>query len=63
MKNKNLSFMTQAAMIAAIYVVLTYIFAPFFFRRSTGSYLRGTHYFTNIYTSRYSGTLCRMSDR
>lgn len=29
MKNKNLSFMTQAAMIAAIYVVLTYIFAPF----------------------------------
>jgi len=31
MKNKNLSFMTQAAMIAAIYVVLTYIFAPFSF--------------------------------
>ena len=33
MKNKNQksSFMTQAAMIAAIYVVLTYIFAPFSF--------------------------------
>ena len=31
MKNKILSFMTQAAMIAAIYVVLTYIFAPFSF--------------------------------
>ena len=28
MKNKNLSFMTQAAMIAAIYVVLTIVFAP-----------------------------------
>ena len=31
MKNKNISFMTQAAMIAAIYVVLTYVFAPFSF--------------------------------
>jgi len=33
MKNKNQksSFMTHAAMIAAIYVVLTYIFAPFSF--------------------------------
>ena len=31
MKNKNVAFMTQAAMIAAIYVVLTYIFAPISF--------------------------------
>lgn len=31
MNNKNISFMTQAAMIAAIYVVLTYFFAPFSF--------------------------------
>ena len=31
MKNKNVEFMTQAAMIAAIYVVLTYVFAPFSF--------------------------------
>lgn len=31
MKNKNVTFMTQAAMIAAIYVVLTYVFAPFSF--------------------------------
>ena len=31
MKNKNIGFMTQAAMIAAIYVVLTYVFAPFSF--------------------------------
>lgn len=31
MKNKNVLFMTQAAMIAAIYVVLTIIFAPFSF--------------------------------
>lgn len=31
MKNQNVTFMTQAAMIAAIYVVLTYVFAPFSF--------------------------------
>ena len=31
MKNKNVAFMTQAAMIAAISVVLTYVFAPFSF--------------------------------
>lgn len=31
MKTKNITFMTQAAMIAAIYVVLTYVFAPFSF--------------------------------
>ena len=31
MKNKNVAFMTQAAMIAAIYMVLTYVFAPFSF--------------------------------
>lgn len=31
MKNKNVTLLTQAAMIAAIYVVLTYLFAPFSF--------------------------------
>lgn len=31
MKNKRILFMTQAAMIAAIYVVLTVLFAPFGF--------------------------------
>ena len=31
MKNKKLLFMTQAATIAAIYVVLTYVFAPISF--------------------------------
>lgn len=31
MKNKNTAFLTQAAMIAAIYVVLTYVFAPISF--------------------------------
>ena len=31
MKNKNLLFMTQGAMIAALYVALTYIFAPISF--------------------------------
>ena len=31
MKDKKVTFITQAALIAAIYVVLTYIFAPFSF--------------------------------
>ncbi len=31
MKNKNVTFLTQAAMIAAIYVVLTLLFRPFSF--------------------------------
>ena len=31
MRKKNINFLTQAAMIAAIYVVLTYVFAPFSF--------------------------------
>ena len=31
MKNRKNAFMTQAAMIAAIYVVLTFVFAPFSF--------------------------------
>ena len=31
MKKQNINFLTQAAMIAAIYVVLTYVFAPFSF--------------------------------
>ena len=31
MKNKNVSYLTQAAMIAAIYVVLTIVFAPISF--------------------------------
>ncbi|MDO4622169.1 MAG: QueT transporter family protein [Eubacteriales bacterium] len=31
MKNKGVLFLTQAAMIAAIYVVLTYVLAPFSF--------------------------------
>ena len=32
MKNKKLIYLTQAAMIAALYVALTYVFAPFSFR-------------------------------
>lgn len=31
MKKSNTTFLSQAAMIAAVYVVLTYIFAPFSF--------------------------------
>ena len=63
MKNKNLSFMTQAAMIAAIYVVLTYIFAPFSFGEVQVRISEALTVFYRYYTSRYSGTLCRMSDR
>ena len=32
MKNKKLIYLTQAAMIAALYVALTYVFAPFSFQ-------------------------------
>lgn len=32
MKNKNILYLTQGAMIAALYVVLTYVFAPISFR-------------------------------
>lgn len=32
MKQKNVTFLTQAAMIAALYVVLTLVFAPFSFK-------------------------------
>ena len=31
MKNKGVLFLVQAAMIAAVYVVLTFVFAPFSF--------------------------------
>ena len=31
MKKSNTAFLSQAAMIAAVYVVLTYVFAPFSF--------------------------------
>ena len=49
MKNKNVAFMTQAAMIAAIYVVLTCI-CTIFIRRSTDSYCRSTYDPSGIYT-------------
>ena len=56
MKNKNVAFMTQAAMIAAIYVVLTYVFAPVFIRRSTDTYCRSTYDPSGIYTGSDSWT-------
>ena len=54
MKNKNISFMTQAAMIAAIYVVLTYVFAPFSF---------GPDHSSGIHTSSNSRIIYRLPDR
>ena len=51
MKNKNISFMTQAAMIAAIYVVLTYVFAPFSFGE------------VQVHTSSNSRIIYRLPDR
>lgn len=40
MKNKNVTFLTQAAMIAAIYVVLTYVLRRFLLERSKSGFPR-----------------------
>ena len=63
MKNQKVTFMTQAAMIAAIYVVLTYVFAPFSFGEVQVPYCRGTDHSSVIYSRRNSGAVCRLSDR
>ena len=61
MKNKNVTFLTQAAMIAAIYVVLTYVFAPFSFGEvqiRISEALTILPLFTPVCNS---GIICRMS--
>ena len=56
MKNKNVAFMTQAAMIAAIYVVLTYVFAPFSFGEVQIRIAEATYDPSGIYTGSDSWT-------
>ena len=63
MKNKNITYMTQAAMIAAIYVVITYVGAAFLVRRSAGSYFGGAYNSSGLYSGCRSRIICRMPDR
>ena len=63
MKNKNISFMTQAAMIAAIYVVLTYVFAPFSFGEVQVRICRSPDHSSGIHTSSNSRIIYRLPDR
>ena len=64
MKNKNITYMTQAAMIAAIYVVhhLCRV-AAFLVRRSAGSYFGGAYNSSGLYSGCHSRIICRMPDR
>ena len=63
MKNKNISFMTQAAMIAAIYVVLTSCICAIFIRRGSGSYFRSPDDSSGFHTSSYSRIIYRLPCR
>ena len=54
-------FMAQAAMIAAVYTVLTLLGAFFFLWRSPSPYLRGTDYSSSIYPCGNSRTIYRLS--
>ncbi len=56
MKNKNVLYLTQAAMIAAIYVVLTFVFAAISFGEVQ---LRIAEALT-VYAGGHSWTVCRM---
>ena len=60
MKNKNVAFMTQAAMIAAIYVVLTYIFAPISFGEIQVRIAEALTIPAPLYTGGHPGTFHRM---
>ena len=48
-KQNPVLFMAQAAMVAAIYVVLTLLGRIFQLRRSSGPYFRGTDHSSGIY--------------
>ena len=62
-KQSNTLFLAQSAMIAAIYVVLTVILAPFFLWRGTGSCLRGTDHPSGIYACSYPRSVRGMPDQ
>ena len=64
MKNKNIQFVTQAAMIAAIYVVLTIcVRAVFSYRRGAGSYCRSPDDPSGVHPCRYPRVVRRMPGR
>ena len=62
-KEKTISvlFLVQSAMIAAIYVVLTIVFAPISFGQI--QYRRSTDHPARLHSGCNSRTLCGMSDR
>ena len=63
MKDKNVSYLTQAAMIAAIYVVLTALFAPISFGEIQDPYCRNADSSSNLYSGSHPRIVCGMSDR
>lgn len=62
MRNKKVLLIVQAALIAAIYVVLTYFISCIqsCLRRNSGPDFRSTYHFTGIYAGSHSGTFYRM---
>ena len=63
MRNKKVLFLTQAAVIAAIYVVLTIFISAFNLASGaiSGTNFRSTYHFTIFYTGSDSGTGDRVS--
>mgnify|MGYP000282004997 CR=1 FL=1 len=62
MKNKSVLFMAQAAMIAAIYVVLTIVFAPFSFGEVQVRIAEALTILPVFTPAAIPGTIHRMSD-
>ena len=60
MKNKSTLFLVQAALIAAVYVVLTLVFAPFSYGEIQ---VRISEALTILHTSCHSLTFCRLYPR
>ena len=57
MKNKSTLFLVQAALIAAVYVVLTLVFAPFSYGEIQ---VRISEALTILHTSCHSWSFCRL---
>ena len=62
-KQSNTLFLAQSAMIAAIYVVLTVILAPFSYGEVQGACLRGTDHPSGIYACSYPRSVRGMPDQ
>ena len=63
MERKNVTFLTQSAMIAAIYVVLTVVFAPFSFGEVQVRVSEMLTILPIFYTGSDTGTVRRLPDR